>query len=152
VQHKNYGRKNVPNGPTTLELADLFSLSFFSVAVTTNPKNPPVNNGLFSGEPSALAATIKQLQQMKNGLSGSSDVLGQFLKLLQAFPPVADQNNIFSFWSNVADMFKNSYDADNDYDEEGEWVEEEDDDDDDYDEDYYEDEDDEEEDWDDDAE
>jgi len=151
VQHKNYGRKNVPNGPTTLEMADLFSLSFFSVAVTTNPKKPAVNNGLFSGEPSTLAATIKQLQQMKGGLSGSSDVLGQFLKLLQAFPPLADQNNIFAFWSNVADMFKNSYDVDNDYDEENEWVDEDDDDDDDEyydDDDYDEDEDDEEENWD----
>jgi hypothetical protein len=154
TRHKDYRYKSIPAGPTTLEMADLLSLSFFSVSVATNPKKPPVNNGLFSGEPATLAMTIKQLQKMQDGLSGSSSVLDQFLKLLQAFPPVADENNIFAFWSNVSDMFKNISSAGNDY-EPDDWDDYEDDDEDEEDEhdddDYYEDDDDEEDDdWDDD--
>lgn len=101
---KNYYAKPVSDDPPPSAMADLFSLSFFTVAIKTSDKNNPTN-GLFSGEPSTLAEMIQHVQQQNDNLK-NSDVAGQFLLLLQMFS-TKNNTGIFEFWNTVADMFKN---------------------------------------------
>jgi hypothetical protein len=105
IDQTNYHKKQVADDPPPSAMADLFSLSFFTVAVTTASPNSPAN-GLFSGEPGTLADMIQQLQQENDKLK-DSDAMTQFLSLLKMFSKSTDNKSAFEFWSTVADMFKN---------------------------------------------
>lgn len=105
VKDKNkYHPKHVADDPPPSAMADLFSLSFFTVAISTAAPGSPAN-GLFSGEPSTLAEMLQHLQQKNDSLK-NSDAAKQFLTLLKMFSATND-NSVFEFWSTVADMFKN---------------------------------------------
>lgn len=101
----NYYLKTVSDDPPVSVLADLFSLSFFTVAVKTDGDGNKAN-GLFSGEPSALAEMLQHLQQSNDTLK-NSDAASQFLILLNMFGAPSGDNALFEFWNTVADMFKN---------------------------------------------
>lgn len=104
VAEKNYRIKQVATEPPISALADLFSLSFFTLAVKTDGKKASTN-GFFSGEPSALADMLKHLIASNESLQKSSAVM-QFLLILQLFPHSSKDNTLFEFWGSVADMFK----------------------------------------------
>lgn len=102
---KDYKIKEVSEDPPLSALADLFSLSFFTVAIATAATDSPTN-GLFSGEPGTLAEMLQHLQQKNDSLK-NSDAASQFLLLLKTFTTTKNDNSLFEFWGTVADMFKN---------------------------------------------
>lgn len=101
---KRYHSKTVSDEPPVSALADLFSLSFFTLAVKTDEVKTPIN-GFFSGEPGALAAMMAHLVDAHKSLK-KSPAAAQFLMLLQLFPKPSEYNDLFEFWGSVSDMFK----------------------------------------------
>lgn len=105
VDGKSYNRKQVSDEPPLSAMADLFSLSFFTIAVKTTPTGGPTN-GLFSGEPTTLAEMLQHLQQKHASLK-NSDATTQFLNFLKSLAAADASNSLFGFWGSVVDMFKN---------------------------------------------
>lgn len=104
TKDKKYHPKTISDAPPVSALADLFSLSFFTLAVQAKETKTPLN-GFFSGEPAALADMMSHLVDSHKSLQKSSTAM-QFLLLLKLFPKSSDYNDLFEFWGSVSDMFK----------------------------------------------
>lgn len=133
AKHK-LGTKASPAHPTSEELADLFTMSFFKVVVPT-PKGK-ADNGLFSGEPAEWKNTLIQHTNKAPKKHPLQDALSAYLSaMLKLFPNLPPQNSSNKDWKDFFALPPNSfyaYDDDMQNDWTDDWGDDDDDEDDDW--------------------